>query len=159
MEPLSIIIWFFKQTKLSHDFPFQLSAHRPPFQNYITMQYLKRIKEETRSPSNFLKLKIFECVIGKSIVMYKIIMEANRKKRKGQVKRCVFSIRTIPVSNQWTSGCNHLHIIAWGNPGGSGESLLLSEYINMHSLANMWVSSRVKRNVFPWIMKIICTCT
>lgn len=134
MEPLSIIICFFKQTKLSHDFPFQLSANRPPFQNYITMQNLKR---RTQSPSNFLKLTNFESVIGKSIVMYKIIMEANRKKRKGQVKRCVFSIRTIPVSNQWTSGCNHLHIIAWGNPGGSGESLLLSEYINMHSLANV----------------------
>lgn len=159
MEPLSIIIWFFKHKKALTWF--SLSTFRPPspFPKLYNHAVFKMNKRRTRSPSNFLKLKIFECVIGKSIVMYKIIMEANRKKRKGQVKRCVFSISTIPVSNQWTSGCNHLHIIAWGNPGGSGESLLLSEYINMHSLANVWVSSRVKRNVFPWIMKIICTCT
>lgn len=63
--------------------------------------------------------------------MYKIIMEANRKKRKGQVKRCVFSIRTIPVSNQWTSGCNHLHIIAWGNPGGGGGQGKVSFHLNI----------------------------
>lgn len=58
MESLSIIIWFFKQTKLSHDFPFQLSAHRPPFQNYITMQNLKRIKEELDPHQIFWNWKI-----------------------------------------------------------------------------------------------------